>query len=311
MKQYRILITGGAGYVGSALVSQLAPMPAVSEIVVYDNLSRGEYNFFLGKPFPGHEKVRFVPGDLLDSRTLRQQLQGIDLVYHLAAHVTTPFGDADAHQYEQVNHWGTAELVYAAEEVGLPSLIFLSSTSVYGASSEAVNENSPLQPKTFYGISKQRAEEHVQRLVEQDRALILRCGNVYGYNRSMRFDAVINRFMFDAQFRNRLSIQGDGHQRRAFIHIEQLCSVVSQLVSTPVPGDVYNLTGPVYQLLDIVEVLEGLYPGLEFIFINQHLRLRELVVEPPHKLGRYLALPEPRPLEEELKTFKEHFSFAL
>ena len=310
MKQFSILITGGAGYVGTELVSHLAPLPEVAEIVVYDNLSRGEYNFFLGRPFSGNEKVRFIKGDLLDSRSLRTQLQGIDIVYHLAAHVTTPFGDADAHRYEQVNHWGTAELVYAVEEVGVPMLVYTSSTSVYGASSQEVSENTSPDPRTFYGMAKLRGEEHVQRLVEKDQALILRCGNVYGYSRCMRFDAVINRFMFDAQFSNRLSIQGDGHQRRAFINVQHLCSILAALVSTPVPGDIYNVTGPNIPLLDIVEVLEKLYPGLEFLFINQHLKLREMVVEPPLKLGQFLAIPATEPLGEELLEFKQRFSFA-
>lgn len=63
-------------------------------------------------------------------------MDGIDIIYHLAANVTTPFANTDPHFYEQVNHWGTAELAYAAEKASVKKLIYSSSTSVYGASSD-------------------------------------------------------------------------------------------------------------------------------------------------------------------------------
>jgi len=63
----------------------------------------------------GEKKVRFIKGDILDSRQLRKALAGIDVVYHLAAKVTTPYANADSHFFEQVNHWGTAELVQAVK----------------------------------------------------------------------------------------------------------------------------------------------------------------------------------------------------
>ncbi len=82
-----ILITGGAGYIGNELVFELLKDPAVEEIIIYDNLSRKNFNLFLdtrNEP----RKVRFIHGELLDSRKLRQILQGIDVVYHLAAKVS-------------------------------------------------------------------------------------------------------------------------------------------------------------------------------------------------------------------------------
>jgi UDP-glucose 4-epimerase len=76
---------------------------------VYDNLSRGNYNLFIGHKVAS-PKVKFVPGEILDSRRLRNVLRNIDIVFHLAAKVTTPFANTDGHIYEQTNHWGTAEL---------------------------------------------------------------------------------------------------------------------------------------------------------------------------------------------------------
>ncbi|MEC7241905.1 MAG: NAD-dependent epimerase/dehydratase family protein, partial [Myxococcota bacterium] len=103
----RILVTGGAGYVGTALVEALAKREEVEDVVVYDNLSRSNPNLFLSEKLPS-DKIHFVRGDILDSRRLKRELQGIDVVYHLAARVSTPFADADFHGLDQVNHWGSA-----------------------------------------------------------------------------------------------------------------------------------------------------------------------------------------------------------
>ncbi|MGD1890091.1 MAG: NAD-dependent epimerase/dehydratase family protein [Cyclobacteriaceae bacterium] len=218
-----ILITGGAGYIGTQLVAELVKDHSVSRIIIYDNLSRDNYNAFLGhslyKRTDNTLKIEFVSGELLDTRKLRSVVQEADIVYHLAAKVVTPFATTDGHAYEQTNHWGTAELVYAIEESPrVKKLIYVSSTSVYG--SAHAGEDTVPNPQTIYGISKLRGEEHVQRLFSKLPTYIIRCGNVYGYNKSLRFDAVINRFMFEANFRRRVSIHGDGKQRRAFISVQ-------------------------------------------------------------------------------------------
>ena len=195
-----VLVTGGAGYIGTELVNLLVSNPSVDKVIVYDNLSRMNYNLFLGLKLQRHPKLSFVKGELLDSRSLRKVLKGIDVVYHLAAKVTTPFDSSDSHVYEQVNHWGTAELVYAVEESNVKRFIYTSSSGVYGSSSGAVDESTIPNPKTFYAISKLRGEEHVRRLFDKIDTYIFRCGNVYGYSKSMRFDSVINKFVFEANF---------------------------------------------------------------------------------------------------------------
>lgn len=305
----KVLITGGAGYVGTKLVKQLAEKKDVDEVIVYDNLSRGNYNLFLGAPITFGHKIRFIQGDILDSRQLRRIMKGVDVVYHLAAKVTTPFANTDPHYYEQTNHWGTAELVYAIEESDVKLLIYLSSTSVYGSSDVIVNEESSLHPRTFYGVSKMRAEEHVMRLVEQGRAVIIRSGNVYGHSRSMRFDAVVNRFAFETNFYNKISIQGSGRQKRAFVHVNDLVKDLAALRNGEVPTDIYNLFGKNLSVLDLVNTFKELRPSLEFLFIDQHLELRNIEVDTNLKISNYLALTKPRPLMEELYEFLDHFSY--
>lgn len=305
----KILITGGAGYIGTELTKYLLQNKEIKEIVIYDNLSIGHANFFLGKEYPSDTRIRFINGDILDSRLLRKSLIGIDTVVHLAAKVTTPFANNDPHFYEQINHWGTAEVTYAIEESNVRNLIYISSTSVYGANNEVCTEDSAPAPKTYYGISKYRGEEHVNRLKSLDKNVILRCGNVYGYSKSMRFDAVINRFMFDANFKRRIQINGNGKQSRAFIHVFNLAEMIEKVIISDVSSGTYNLVDKSLQILDIVDVLKDIYPDLEFIFMNQHMNLWELRVDPHSKLYDQVERFRSNDLKEEMIEFKKGFAF--
>lgn len=281
----------------------------MDEIIIYDNLSRKNSNLFLGDRLPNAKKVKLVNGDILDLRKLNKVLKDVDAVYHLAARVSTPFANVDADFHEQVNHWGTSELVSAIEESNVQKFIYTSSTSVYGASEDYINEDEGPDPKTFYGISKFRGEEHVRRLQKKRNALILRCANVYGYSRSMRFDAVINRFMFDANFSNRIQIHGNGKQHRAFVHVNVLIKSLIGCLLNEVPTGTYNVVDKNLQILDIVDILKEIYPTLEFIFINQHLDLRQMKVDRSSRLRAFVDYENPLSLKEELLDFKSRFSF--
>jgi UDP-glucose 4-epimerase len=307
----KILVTGGAGYIGTELISQLIGNPVVEKVIIYDNLSRGNYNMFLGLRHPKHAKITFIKGELLDSRALKKVLKGVDVVYHLAAKVTTPFANADSHAYEQVNHWGTAELVYAVEESDVKRFIYTSSTGVYGSSKIPAHEDTPPEPQTLYAVSKFRGEEHVRRLIAGKKidTYIMRCGNVYGYSRSMRFDAVINKFIFEANFNKLITIQGDGKQSRTFINIEMLTKGLNTLLTADLPSDVYNIVDRNLKVIDILDVLKELIPELEFIFINQHLSLHQLNVKVNPLITDTLMVKNQRTLKEELTDFLGKFSF--
>lgn len=304
-----ILITGGAGYLGTELIKHLSKNPEVNEIRIYDNLSRDNYAFFTGHKYNQHENISFIQGELLDSRKLKKALEDVDVVYHLAAKVTTPFANTDPHFFEQVNHWGTAELVYAAEESNVKHFIYSSSMGVYGFSHEEINENTLPNPRTFYAISKFRGEEHVSRLKSKMKVHIIRCGNIYGYSRSMRFDSVINKFVFESNFSNRITINGNGKQTRAFIHIDYITDILNQLLTADAPSGVYNVVERNMAILDIVDVLKEINPSLEFIFINQHLNLRALKVSTELNLSKYIHTPERPSFKEEITSFHDRFSF--
>lgn len=303
-----ILITGGAGYIGNELIFELLKDPAVEKIVVYDNLSRRNHNLFLDHRYEPH-KIRFIMGELLDSRNLRKVLEDIDVVYHLAAKVSTPLASEHSHLFEQINHWGTAELVYAVEESQVKRFVYLSTTSVYGASDEMITIATPPDPRTFYGNSKLRGEAHVERLFSKMNAWVIRCGNVYGYSPSIRMDAVINRFMFEANFIGRIQITGNGKQQRAFIHVDKVVNVLANLIREELPPGTYNLSEHNVSIEAIAELIKEIFPGLDMIFVNQHLVMREIKVEPDLRLQKLLTLP-PVSMIEELIQLKDKFSFS-
>ena len=298
----RILITGGAGYIGTELTYKLAALNNIEEIIIYDNLSRANYNVFIGAQ-KLNNKIKFVHGELLDSRKLKKILSGIDVVYHLAAKVTTPFSDQNPHEFEQTNNWGTAELTYALEESEVKKLIYTSSVSVYGASNEEKTPETPLNPRTFYGISKMRGEEHMQRIAAKIPTYIARCGNVYGYSKSMRFDAVINRFMFDANYSGKISVNGDGNQKRAFIHIDKLTQALVGLLEKDIQPQTFNLVDVNLSISEIIGKLNEVYPEMEMIFINQHMNMRSVTAVADLNINKLYSAFN-KSFFEELSEFK-------
>jgi UDP-glucose 4-epimerase len=304
----KILITGGAGYVGTELTHQLLQNPEVAEIIIYDNLSRKNFNLFLGHNKLPDRRIRFVMGDILDSYKLRKIIAEVDVVYHLAAKVLTTFSNDDPHLFEQVNHWGSAELSYALENSKVQKLIYLSSSSVYGASEEQIEEDTPPQPRTYYGISKHNGEKMLSRLSDRMQTYVIRCGNVYGYSRSLRFDSVINKFMFDAHFTNRITVQGSGLQQRAFVHIDKVSRDLAALVKINLAPGVFNLVEKNLSVMEVADALKDIYPNLEMLFILQDRKSRSLFVNPESRLNG-ISEYEPITLLDELQNFSKQFTF--
>lgn len=303
----KVLITGGAGYLGTELTYRLAERSDVSEVIVYDNLSRGNYNLFIGhRKFPKN-KVRFIKGDLLDTRKLRKSLNGVDVVYHLGAKVTKPFSDHNPHLLEQVNHWGTAEVVYAVEESDVSRLIYISSTAIYGTSSKMVSVETPPEPATYYGISKLRGEEHVARLRQKMPAFTIRTANVYGYSKSMRFDARLNRFMFEAAAGQKMTVNGSGNQARAYIHIDDTTDCLEALLTKELKPDVYDLVTRNLAIHEIVDGVKTVFPDTELLYINQHVEPWELQVKPDERLLDCMR-PKGHTFLEEIREFKKQFT---
>lgn len=303
-----ILITGGAGYIGYSVVKHLLEdADEVHSLTIYDNLSRSNFSFFTEAKFD-HKTIKLIHGDILDGRSLEKALEGIDCVVHLAAKVTTPFADADAHSFDQINHWGTAQLAYAIEKSSVSKIIYLSSISIYGDHPEPVNEEAIPQPHSFYGRSKWEGERQINVLNRDHEVIILRSGNVYGYNPSYRIDAVVNRFLFQANFLGKITINGSGDQHRSFIHVDKLAEATTKAVDGGVQPGIYNVVEHNFSINEIANKVQAIYPALNIIHANYNIRMKDMITALPCSIWNQVALPSVS-FEAELLDFKSHFSF--
>jgi len=304
----KILITGGAGYIGSALTLLLQERDEIEKIIVYDNLKRKNYSLFTcNKKL---SKVEFINADILDRKKLTNAVQQVDKVIHLAAKVLTPFSDSEIHAFDQINNWGTAHLVDILAE-NPKDILFLSSASVYGFSSNnhLLNEKSNVKPSSFYGTSKLDAEKHIKRLKNSCNYYILRCANVYGYSPALRMDAVVNKFIFEANFKNQVIIFGDGTQHRPFVYLKTLIEVIQKIiVGGKTESGIYNLVEHNLSINAVKDVVQKIIPETEVIYINKENKLKGLKLEPSHQLFKDLKIKEIN-FEKELVQFKNRFSF--
>jgi len=305
----KILITGGAGYIGTQLCYALDKIKSVEKVLIYDNLYRGCKNLFISNYKFSRAETYFLKNDILDSYTLKKVIMDVDVVVHLAAKVLSHFSDPDPHVVEQVNHWGTAEVVHAVENSNVKRFIYLSSASVYGVSEEELDEQYEPAPLTSYGISKRNGEKQVQRLFSRMPTYILRCGNIYGFSPSMRFDTVVNKLMFDANFTGKISIHGNGNQHRPIIHEGRVVTLLLKLLQTELPGGIYNVVDENISINRIGETISSIYPDIEKLYINRNIAMRDVKIKSNDDIDALIETPQ-RSLQELLVDFKKRFSFS-
>jgi UDP-glucose 4-epimerase len=233
----KTLITGGAGFIGSNLVSLLIERGC--EVTVLDNLSSG-YRSNLS-PFDG---IRFIEGDVRDRRAVADAISGCEAVFHLAASVGNrrsiehPLADAE------INVIGTLNVLEAAREHRLRKIVFSSSAGIFGElKTLPIREDHPVEPDTPYGSHKLAAEKDClayAKLYDLE-AVCLRYFNVYGPNQ--RYDAygnVIPIFAHRLLAGEPITIYGDGEQSRDFINVRDVVEANYRAAMARVSG-AFNL----------------------------------------------------------------------
>jgi len=246
-----VLITGGAGYVGSVLTPQL--VAAGYNVTVYDIM------FFGSDHLPKHHpNLRVIEGDIRDTAKMAGAFQGIDTVLHLACISNDASFELDEKLSETINYDCFEPLVIAAKRAGVKRFVYCSSSSVYGVSdAPEVTEDHPLVPLTFYNKFKGMCEPLLWKHQASDFVCVtIRPATVCGYGPRQRLDLSVNILTNHAVNNGKVLVFG-GVQKRPNLHIGDMCDLYQLLLDLPdekIAGRTFNAG---YQNMSIMEIAEA------------------------------------------------------
>jgi nucleoside-diphosphate-sugar epimerase len=255
----KVLVTGGAGFIGSHLARRLAEDGAV--VTVLDNLSSGSIQNLEGV------ECRLVEADILDERVVREAAQGVDLVFHLAAMVSVPLSIEDPVTCYDINLMGSLNVLRAANRAGARRVVLSSSCAVYGDQAGSIRENRSTSPMSPYAAAKWAMEVAGQIFNSAYRlpTVSLRYFNVYGPRQSPDSDyaAAIPTFMQAMLSGDPPTVFGDGHQTRDFVYVDDVVRANLLAGEAPsAPGGIFNVGGGrAVSVLELVDQLKTLIPG--------------------------------------------------
>ena len=268
-----ILITGGAGYIGSLLTGVL--LNRGTQVTVVDSLSFGGESL-LG--YWHHPRFRFIKGDVAEAgiaQKLRPGNAPYSAVIHLAAIVGFPACQAVGREAAwRCNVEGTQRMFEVAETLGARRFIFASTYSNYGISEDdrPVTEESPLYPQSLYAETKIAAEQYLLKQAQDSRCapLIFRFATLFGISPRTRFDLIVNQFVLEALTRGELLIYQRNYSR-AFVHVRDVVEGICLGLQAPeekVRGQIYNLGSDAgnYTKDEIVALIQKHIPGLKVTY---------------------------------------------
>jgi nucleoside-diphosphate-sugar epimerase len=258
----RVLVTGGAGFIGSNLVRAL--LERGDDVRVLDNFSTGNRANLDGLD------VDVVEGELRSYERVHNAIRGVDLVFHLGALGSVPRSVQDPLTSSAVNIEGTLNVLLAARDSGVRRVVYSSSSSVYGTRRELpVTEGLPPDPISPYGVAKLAAERYCvsfSRVYESFESVVVRYFNVFGPRQSphSQYAAVIPLFIAAIQEGRTITIDGDGEQRRDFTYVDNVVEA-TMLAGAAVgaSGRIFNVAGSAPASVNSVAEMIGSILGAE------------------------------------------------
>jgi len=225
----RILITGGAGFIGSNLVEYLLKNKPLDEFIVYDNLSACgiEYLNQITGGMGDNSPVKFVKGDILDQECLYSSCEDVDVIIHLAAHTDVVESMESPKVSLSINVNGTMNVLDVARQRKARTVVFASSNAVLGDVALPVSETSVANPISPYGAGKLACEALCKLYSKcfDISVTALRFANAYG-NYSSHKTTVIAKMLKDIMNGNGLVIYGDGYQTRDYVHVQDIAKAI-------------------------------------------------------------------------------------
>jgi UDP-glucose 4-epimerase len=276
----RILVTGGCGYIGSALVADLLRHPEVEQIVIADNLSKGrlESVAYLMEAYRG--RLHFVRTDLRrpDQIDSLLQLHGVpDAVVHLAATIDAASSlDEDKRILcEQVNYEATVALAQRCVTEGVATFVAHSSTSVYGhGGTEVLDEDSPCNPVTPYGRTKLASEQILELNTDASRVIMFRPASVFGWAPGYRYEVAVNLLSLYAHVGVPLTVYRTAErENRPYLAIEDCVATLELALRSPqrLAGRVWNAVSFNATLGEIIAIIRDLYPDVTCRYVDAEL----------------------------------------
>jgi len=247
----KVLITGGAGYVGSVLVPKL--LEKNYEVNVLDLMIYGE-------TLPKHPKLKIFKGDIRDNDLVKKSLEKCDVVIHLACISNDPSFELDKSLGKSINLLAFSPLVEFSKRAGIKRFIYASSSSVYGVKKETnVNEEMSLEPLTDYSKFKADCEKILLKSKSDNfEVVVVRPATVCGYSPRQRLDLVVNILTNLAYHKNKISVFG-GDQLRPNIHIQDMCRAYLKILEAPkklINGEIFNVGFENKKVNDIADLVK-------------------------------------------------------
>lgn len=267
-----ILVTGGAGYIGSTLIPLL--LEQGHTVRALDNLLHGGAAM-LG--FWAHPAFHFVKADMRDTAALEAAVQGMDAVVHLAAIVGDPACARDKPLARAVNLDASLALLDLCRRRGIERFLFASTCSNYGKMADPtqyVDETSELRPVSLYAETKVAVEQAVLDLPADDFCpTLLRFATVYGVGARMRFDLTVNEFTMELLTRGQLQVFGEQFWR-PYVHVRDAARAIALILASPaeqVRGQVFNIgaTAENYTKQMLVELIQPYAPEAVVEFVHK------------------------------------------
>jgi nucleoside-diphosphate-sugar epimerase len=236
----RVLVTGGAGFIGSNLVRAL--LERGDEVRVLDNFSTGDRDNLEGLD------IEIVEGELRSYERVHNAVRGVEVVYHLGALGSVPRSVQDPLTSSAVNVEGTLNVLLAARDENVRRVVFSSSTSVYGSTRQLpTGEDAPPDPISPYGVAKLAAERYCisfSRVYESFESVVLRYFNVFGPRQSpfSQYAAVVPRFVTSIEAGEPVEIHGDGEQSRDFTYVGNVVDATIRAgEASGASGEIFNV----------------------------------------------------------------------
>jgi nucleoside-diphosphate-sugar epimerase len=263
LKNSKVLVTGGAGFIGSHLVEEL--IKAGCEVRALDNFSTGKLENT--RRSLRTAKFKMVEGDIREKHNVKAAIADSEAVFHLAAITSVPYSVKHPDVTRDVNVNGTLNLLEASLNSGVECFVFVSSCAVYGEAKRLpISEAEPTKPLSPYAESKLEAEHHCREFYTKHglKTTILRPFNVYGPRmRNDQYGGVIAKFIERLQNGKPPIIYGDGTQTRDFIHVHDVVSAMKMVIGNEKSaGQTFNVaTGIPTTISQLAQLLAELVGG--------------------------------------------------